>query len=75
MASVLNWAESDTNPMFAIPFYWHYVLGSWAFGAVFMATDPVSSAFTKKGIRFSVKAEETGPVAMKTAPKAQLPST
>lgn len=49
MASVLNWAESDTNPMFAIPFYWHYVLGSWAFGTVFMATDPVSSAFTEKG--------------------------
>ena len=34
--------------MFAIPFYWHYVLGSWAFGTVFMATDP-SSAFTHKG--------------------------
>lgn len=49
MASVLNWIGSDTNPMFAIPYYWHFVLGSWAFGTVFMATDPVSSAFTEKG--------------------------
>lgn len=41
-------AESD-NPMLALPFYWHMVLGGWAFGMVFMATDPVSSAFTAKG--------------------------
>jgi Na+-transporting NADH:ubiquinone oxidoreductase subunit B len=35
--------------MFEVPFYWHMVLGGWAFGAVFMATDPVSSAFTNVG--------------------------
>ena len=35
--------------MFAMPFWWHMVLGGWAFGMVFMATDPVSSAFTAKG--------------------------
>ena len=35
--------------MFAMPFWWHMVLGGWALGAVFMATDPVSSAFTVKG--------------------------
>jgi Na+-transporting NADH:ubiquinone oxidoreductase subunit B len=35
--------------MFAVPFWWHMVLGGWAFGMVFMATDPVSSAFTSKG--------------------------
>ena len=40
---------SDTNPLFAMPFYWHMVLGGWAFGAVFMATDPVSSAYTERG--------------------------
>ncbi len=40
------------NPLFAVPFYWHMVLGGWAFGAVFMATDPVSSAFTKTGQLF-----------------------
>jgi Na+-transporting NADH:ubiquinone oxidoreductase subunit B len=49
MASLLNFIGSDTNAMFGIPYYWHYVLGSWAFGAVFMATDPVSSAFTDRG--------------------------
>lgn len=37
------------NPYFDVPFYWHFVLGGWAFGAVFMATDPVSSAQTEGG--------------------------
>ena len=49
MASLLNAVGSDTNPFFAVPWYYHVVLGGWAFGAVFMATDPVSSAFTAKG--------------------------
>jgi Na+-transporting NADH:ubiquinone oxidoreductase subunit B len=49
VASLLNAVGSDTNPMFAVPFWWHFVLGGWAFGAVFMATDPVSSAFTNTG--------------------------
>ena len=49
MASLLNVIGSDTNPAFAIPFGWHVVLGGWAFGTVFMATDPVSSAFTNAG--------------------------
>lgn len=40
---------SATNPMLNLPWYWHFVLGGWAFGAVFMATDPVSSAFTSTG--------------------------
>jgi len=40
---------STTNPMLNLPWYWHFVLGGWAFGAVFMATDPVSSAFTSTG--------------------------
>jgi Na+-transporting NADH:ubiquinone oxidoreductase subunit B len=48
-ATLLHTIGSDTNPMFAIPFEWHVVLGGWAFGAVFMATDPVSAAFTAKG--------------------------
>ena len=46
---LLNGIGSETNPMFAMPFWWHMVLGGWAFGMVFMATDPVSSAFTSKG--------------------------
>ncbi len=40
---------STTNPMLNLPWYWHFVLGGWAFGTVFMATDPVSSAFTSTG--------------------------
>ncbi|MEM7152043.1 MAG: NADH:ubiquinone reductase (Na(+)-transporting) subunit B [Myxococcota bacterium] len=49
MTLTLNAIGSDTNPMFALPFEWHVVLGGWAFGMVFMATDPVSSAFTDFG--------------------------
>ena len=32
-----------------LPWYWHLVLGSFAFGAVFVATDPASSACTDAG--------------------------
>lgn len=49
MAGLLNYAGSTTNKMFALPFFWHLVIGGWAFGTVFMATDPVSSAFTDRG--------------------------
>ena len=49
MAGFLNALGSDSNPMFAVPFWWHMVLGGWAFGMVFMATDPVSSAYTGLG--------------------------
>ncbi|MFM7119781.1 MAG: RnfABCDGE type electron transport complex subunit D, partial [Gammaproteobacteria bacterium] len=42
-------AIDSTNPMFAMPFWWHFVLGGFAFGAVFMATDPVSAAMTNTG--------------------------
>jgi Na+-transporting NADH:ubiquinone oxidoreductase subunit B len=49
LSLLLNGIGSETNPMFTVPFYWHMVLGGWAFGTVFMATDPVSSAFTSKG--------------------------
>ena len=49
MASLLNAIGSPTNSMFALPPAWHFVLGGWAFGMVFMATDPVSSAFTAWG--------------------------
>ncbi|MEZ4381429.1 MAG: NADH:ubiquinone reductase (Na(+)-transporting) subunit B [Nannocystaceae bacterium] len=49
LATLLNSVGSDTNPMFSVPWEWHVVLGGWAFGAVFMATDPVSSAFTEWG--------------------------
>ncbi|MBV4413727.1 NADH:ubiquinone reductase (Na(+)-transporting) subunit B [Enterobacteriaceae bacterium YMB-R22] len=48
-ATLFNLIGSDTNPMFAMPWYWHLVLGGFAFGMMFMATDPVSAAFTNKG--------------------------
>ena len=38
-----------TNPMLAISPIYHFVMGGFAFGMVFMATDPVSSAQTNKG--------------------------
>jgi Na+-transporting NADH:ubiquinone oxidoreductase subunit B len=49
MASLLNQVGSTTNSMFGLTPAWHFVLGGWAFGMVFMATDPVSSAFTDWG--------------------------
>lgn len=48
-SSLLNAVGSETNMMFSMTFIWHIVLGGFAFGAVFMATDPVSSAFTDGG--------------------------
>ena len=35
--------------MFAMPWHWHLVLGGFAFGMMFMATDPVSAAMTNTG--------------------------
>ena len=46
MSSIFNLIGSETNPMFAIPWYWHAVIGSFAFGLVFMATEPVSGSGT-----------------------------
>ena len=48
MSSIFNQIDSD-NPMFSIPFYWHLVIGSFAFGLVFMATEPVSGSATNTG--------------------------
>jgi Na+-transporting NADH:ubiquinone oxidoreductase subunit B len=46
---LFNVIGSDTNPMFALPWYWHLTLGGFAFGMIFMATDPVSAAMTNTG--------------------------
>jgi Na+-transporting NADH:ubiquinone oxidoreductase subunit B len=48
-AELLNVIGSTTNLGFAVPFWWHMVLGGWAFGTVFMVTDPVTSAYTHRG--------------------------
>ncbi len=49
MSLLLNLIGSKTNPMFAMPWYWHLVLGGFAFGTVYMATDPVSASMTNTG--------------------------
>lgn len=49
LSTLLYVVGSANNPMFSIPPHWHLVLGSLAFGLVFMATDPVSSAMTDAG--------------------------
>jgi len=48
-AELLYMIGSDTNPMFQMDASWHLVLGGFAFGCVFMATDPVSAAMTETG--------------------------
>lgn len=45
----LNVIGSNTNPAFAVSPAWHFVLGGWAFGTVFMATDPVSAPASDPG--------------------------
>jgi Na+-transporting NADH:ubiquinone oxidoreductase subunit B len=47
-ASLFNLIPS-TNPMFSMTPAWHLVLGGFAFGTVFMATDPVSASHTNAG--------------------------
>jgi len=49
LAFLFNAVGSSTNAMFSITPGWHFVLGGFAFGLVFMATDPVSASMTKTG--------------------------
>ena len=39
----------SANPMLSMPWHWHIALGGFAFGAIFMATDPVSAPDTMTG--------------------------
>jgi len=48
-SSLLYVVGSDSNPMFQVPPWWHFVVGGFAFGTVFMATDPVSASMTETG--------------------------
>ena len=45
----LIFSGDGSNPMMSMPWHWHIVLGGFAFGAIFMATDPVSAAQTNAG--------------------------
>ncbi|MDA0956941.1 MAG: NADH:ubiquinone reductase (Na(+)-transporting) subunit B [Proteobacteria bacterium] len=48
-STLFNLIGSESNPMFAMTWQWHLVLGGFAFGMVYMATDPVSAAMTDTG--------------------------
>jgi NADH:ubiquinone oxidoreductase, B subunit len=48
-AWMFNAIGMDGNAMANMPWYEHLVLGGFCFGAVFMATDPVTSARTERG--------------------------
>ena len=49
LAMGLGFNAIGSNAYMQMPAYYHLVIGGLAFGAVFMATDPVSSAQTEKG--------------------------
>jgi Na+-transporting NADH:ubiquinone oxidoreductase subunit B len=49
LSFLFNTVGSSTNLSFAMPWYWHLVTGGFAFGMIFMATDPVSAAMTNTG--------------------------
>jgi Na+-transporting NADH:ubiquinone oxidoreductase subunit B len=49
-AFVTNYfAGYSTNTMLTLPPHYHLVMGGFLFGTVFMATDPVSAAYTNRG--------------------------
>lgn len=49
LSLLFNIIGSPTNHMFAMSPAWHLVTGGFAFGTVFMATDPVTAAMTRTG--------------------------
>ncbi|MDD2563300.1 MAG: NADH:ubiquinone reductase (Na(+)-transporting) subunit B [Salinivirgaceae bacterium] len=49
MGLLLNIFATTTNPFMEVPFWQHLIMGGFAFGVVFMATDPVSGSHTQTG--------------------------
>ena len=49
LSLLFNGIGSVTNSMFQVNPLWHLVLGGFAFGTVYMTTDPVTAPFTEKG--------------------------
>lgn len=49
MGFILNFLAPGSSSFLALPPYYHLVMGGFAFGAVFMATDPVSASQTNTG--------------------------
>ncbi|WP_298439010.1 NADH:ubiquinone reductase (Na(+)-transporting) subunit B [uncultured Ferrimonas sp.] len=48
-AVMFNSIGSSSNAMFAMPWTWHLVTGGFALGMMFMATDPITTAYSNKG--------------------------
>ena len=46
---LFNHLGPQDDPMFQVPWYWHFVIAGWAFATVFVATDPVAAAITNPG--------------------------
>jgi Na+-transporting NADH:ubiquinone oxidoreductase subunit B len=46
---LFNFFGTEYTPMASMPWYWHLVVGGFAFGMMFMATDPVSAAMSNTG--------------------------
>ena len=46
---LVNQFDDSGNAYVSLPWHWHLTMGSFAFGAVFLATDPVSAASTNTG--------------------------
>ncbi len=49
MSFLLNFLSPSSASLMSIPPHYHFVMGGFAFGAVFMATDPVTGSRTKLG--------------------------
>ncbi|MBQ0758845.1 MAG: Na+-transporting NADH:ubiquinone oxidoreductase subunit B [Zhongshania sp.] len=49
LTTLFNSMDGGNNLMMAMPWHWHLVLGGFAFGMMFMATDPVSASMTNTG--------------------------
>jgi Na+-transporting NADH:ubiquinone oxidoreductase subunit B len=49
LSTLFNIVGGEANPLAAVPWYWHLTMGGFAFGMIFMATDPVSAAMTNTG--------------------------
>jgi len=48
MVMICN-AIAPDHELFSMPWYWHFVLGGFVFGVVFIATDPVTCPMTDQG--------------------------
>ena len=49
LTTLFNLLPAAENPLYQVPFHWHVVLGGFALGLVFMATDPVTAPHTEIG--------------------------